>query len=322
MIDHEVVRAIAVLAERGALSEAQASVAGRAARRELVTVRLELRSLLGAGVLLVAGGAGLLVKTHYDRIGPAAVAAALFGASVGTLAWVARRSPPFSRGPVPSPGVAFDPILLLGVLLLGSSLAWVEAQFHTLGPAWPYHLLLLAVLYAAAAFRFDSRAVLSLALTSFAAWRGVDARLSVRTFLGSGDDLVRWNAVLSALLFFLAAWLAVRKDWKAHFEPVFTNLGLPLLLGALLSGALQGRSTPWLAWEALLAVAGSAAALLAWKLRRPIWFGMAIVALYLGFLRLFLDLFQGAFAWLVVAATSLALVLFLSTLHRRMKEEA
>jgi hypothetical protein len=41
-----------------------------------------------------------------------------------------------------------------------------------LGPYWPWHLLVVASAYAALAFRFDSKTLFSLALTSFAAWRG------------------------------------------------------------------------------------------------------------------------------------------------------
>jgi len=64
------------------------------------------------------------------------------------------------------------------MLLLGSDFAYVEAQFRLLGPNWPEHLLVVAIVYFAAAYRFDSRAVLALALTSLAAWRGVSAGIA------------------------------------------------------------------------------------------------------------------------------------------------
>ncbi len=79
--------------------------------------------------------------------------------------------------------VAADYLLLLGVLLVGSDLAYVESRFRFLGPNWAYHLLVLSAIALAAAYRFDSRVVLSLGLSSFAAWRGLSTRLPLESHL-------------------------------------------------------------------------------------------------------------------------------------------
>jgi hypothetical protein len=71
--------------------------------------------------------------------------------------WVIRSAPPFSWGEVESPSVAFDYVLLLGLLLFASDLAYVEAQFTLLGPRWVHHLLVVASVYVVAAYRWDSR---------------------------------------------------------------------------------------------------------------------------------------------------------------------
>jgi hypothetical protein len=319
-VDHEVIRAIGRLESRGVLGPGQAAFFGRVARRGLVSVRLELRTLLSAGVLLILAGTGLLVREHFDRIGPTAVAAAILAAAALCLAWVNRRSPPFSRGEVPSPGLAFDSILALGVLLFGSFLAWVETQFHTLGAGWRHHLLLLAVLALAAAFRFDSRSVFSLALTSFAAWRGVDARLTLRTVFGNPEEAIRWNSILCGALFLLGAWVLTRARWKAHFEPVSSNLGLLLLLGALLSGVLGTRAPEWPAWEAALLAVGAAVIAAGWRERRTLWFSQGVVAVYAGALRVLFEASHGAGAMFLVAVTSLGLVALLVVAHRRLRE--
>ncbi len=320
-MDHEVMEAIDRLEGMSILPEAKAALFRRAARRDLVSVRLELRALLSAGVLMILAGTGLLVKQHFDRIGPTAIAAAILAGSVLCLAWVARRSAPFSRGEVLSPGLAFDSILLLGVLLFGTFLTWVEMQFHALGADWGYHLLLVAAVTLAAAFRFDSRPVLSLALTSFTAWRGVDARLTLRTVFGNPEEAIRWNSIACGALFLLAAWVCTRARWKAHFEPVWANLGLVLLLGGLLSGALETSGRAWPAWETALAIVGGVVVFAGWRERRTLWFSQGVVAVYLGALRVLFDAFRGAEAWLIVAITSLGLVALLVVAHRRFRED-
>src|SRR4029453_2494453 len=126
---------------------------------------------------LATTGVGLFLKENHERLGPTVLAALIGLAAAICLFYAYRRSPPFSWEAAPPTHLAVDYVLLLGVLLLGSDLAYVEAQFRWLGPKWPLHLLLVSLLYFAAAYRFDSRVVLSLALSAFAAWRSVSAAL-------------------------------------------------------------------------------------------------------------------------------------------------
>ena len=167
----DVVDAIERLRERRILSDAQAAPLLRVYRGELVSVEPELRAALYVGVLLLVTGVGLFLKENHERIGPAAIAVILGAAALACLVYAWRRLPAFSWQNAPSPHVAADYVLLLGVLLAAADLAWIETQFRLLGPNWAYHLLVVALLYLAAAYRFDSRAVLSLALSTFASRR-------------------------------------------------------------------------------------------------------------------------------------------------------
>src|SRR3982750_3817899 len=121
----DVADAIPRLVEAGVLPPDEAPRLLRVARGELLSVHWELRALLYVGVLLVTGGVGLLVKENLDRIGPGGTAAAGRPAA-GGLGWVVRVAPPFSWREVPSPNLAFDYVLLLGVLLAAADLAYVE----------------------------------------------------------------------------------------------------------------------------------------------------------------------------------------------------
>ncbi len=238
----EVAAAVAELRERGVLDPKAGARLARIARGELVSLRVELRLLLYLGVLATVAGVGLLVQRNLDRIGPVAIAAAIGLAAATSLAWVARASPPFSRAEVPSPSLAFDYVLLLGVLLAGSDLAYVEVSFTPLGAAWPWHLLIVALAAGALAVRYDSRVVFSVALSTFAAWRGVSASvLGGRLLLDSGGD-VRLNAVACGVLFLAGGALLEKYAFKAHFEPVASYLAWLLILGSLLSGAVAGET--------------------------------------------------------------------------------
>ena len=181
----DVVRAIASLRAGDVLSAEQAAFFDRVARRGLVSVRFEIRTLLYVGVLLLTSGVGVLVALHQEEIGPLAIATGIALAAAGSLIWVDRRAAPFSWARSPPPAWPSTTSLLLGLLLVAADLAYVEVQFTVLGPRWAYHLLIVGVLYLLAAYRWDSRTALGLALATLAAWRGLSVSLVPAT-IGPG----------------------------------------------------------------------------------------------------------------------------------------
>ncbi len=320
----DVAEAIPRLAEAGVLPPDEAPRLLRVARGELLSVHWELRALLYVGVLLVTGGVGLLVKENLDRIGPVAIVAGIGLAAAAALGWVIRVAPPFSWREVPSPNLAFDYILLLGVLLAAADLAYVEVKFTPLGPNWSWHLLIVAAFTALAAFRFDSRVVFSLALTTFAAWRGVSAARFGTDLWWNGwwghvaEDAVRWNAVACGALFAVLGFSLKRTGRKAHFEPVAVTLGWLLILCSLVSW--MGEKS-WLPYTLALLACGAALAAGAFRFRRFPLFAFGVVAAYAALSRLVL---QGIVAeslgcfWFFI--TPIPVILKLILAQRRLKE--
>jgi hypothetical protein len=316
----DVALAIPELVESGILPPGKAPLLLRVARGELLSVHGELRALLYAGVLLMMGGVGLLVEQNLDRIGPLVIAAALLVAAAAALGWVVRVAPPFSWEEVASPNLAFDYILLLGVLLLAADLAYVEVKLSPLGAHWPWHLLIVAVLAGLAAFRFDSRVVFSLALSTFAAWRGVAVMQIGSMLWGPSAAGVRWNTIACGALFALFGFVLVRTERKAHFEPVAVHLGWLLVLSAMVSGLAESGSRG-LAWAGALLLTGAGLAAGAWRFRRFPLFAFGILAAYVGLSRLVVEVLKlevlGCF-WF--CATSLLVILGLLAAQRRLKE--
>lgn len=318
----DVALAIPALVESGVLPAAPASRLLRLARGELLSVYAELRALLYAGVLLLTAGAGLLIKQNLDRIGPLAITACLGLGAAAALAWVARVAPPFSWQEVPSPNLAFDYILLLGVLLGAADLAYAEIQFGLLGSHLSWQLLIVAAAAGLAACRFDSRVVFSLSLSSFAAWRGVSLAGAGAAVWGAANAW-RWNAIVCGLLFAGLGLALDRLRRKAHFEPVAVHLGCLLALAGIASGMLEsgGAGT---AWAGALLLAGGALGAAAYRGRRFPLLAYGVVAAYAGLTRLVAKLVVADAAagclWLV--ASSIVVIGGLLAVHRRMREEA
>jgi hypothetical protein len=318
-LNPDVANAIPRLVESGVLPPEKAPLLLRSARRQLVSVHGELRLLLYVGVLLLTGGVGVLVKENLDRIGPVAIAMGIGLAAAAALFWVARVSPPFSWKEVPSPNLSFEYILLLGVLLAAADLAYIEVQFTPLGLNWSWHLLIVALLTGLAAFRFDSRVVFSLALSTFAAWRGVSVSGVGRGVFNGSEDAVRWNAIACGVLFVGIGLALKRTDRKAHFEPICMYLGWLLILGGLASGL--GESGAWLLYTLALLACGAGLAAVAYRFRRFPLFAFGVLAGYVSLSRFIfeVDAFEilGCF-WF--ASTTILLLFGLIVAQRRLKE--
>jgi hypothetical protein len=313
-VNPDVVLAIPALVESGTLPPAAAPRLLRIARGELVSVHAELRTLLYAGVLLLTGGVGLLVRQNLDRIGPVAIATVLGLAAAAALAWVARVAPPFSWQEVPSPNLAFDYILLLGILLVAADLAYCEVQLGLPASHRAWHLLIVAGLAGLAAFRCDSRVAFSLSLTTFAAWRGVAlADAGTARAWGGESGAWRWNAIACGILFAGLGLALAHWRRKAHFEPVAVHLGCLLALG----GIATGIDDP--SWGAALLLAGAALAGVAYRTRRFPLFAYGVVAAYAGVTRLLAGLsHDAALGCLWFGASSAAVIVGLLAVRRRM----
>ncbi len=319
----EVAAAVETLVRKGVLAPEKAALPLRSARGEVVSVGTELRTLLWLGVTLIASGVGLLVKENLDRIGPVAVAIVLGAGAVACLFWVVRTAGPFSWLEQPSPNLAFDYVLLLGVTLLGADLAFIEVKFTPLGANWPWHLLGTSVIFAALALRFDSRMVFSLALSTFAAWRGVSMGTLARAPLGRWDPgLLRANALACGALFVLGGYLLARYRRKPHFEPVAAHLGWLLALVAVAGGMFDERAGPWAAWGLALLAAGAGLTWGALRARRFWLFAMGLVAAYAALCRFVVEPLRGGdtgrLVWFL--ASSIALVVVLVRMRRHLGE--
>lgn len=318
----EVADAIPALIQNGLLSPPVAVAPLRVARGELLSVRGELRAVLYIGVLLLVAGVSLLVKENLDRIGPVTIAVAIGLAAVGCLAWALHRAPAFRWGMAESTDWTFDFLLLLGILLLGADLAFVEAKFTPLGANWSYHLLVMSLVTGAFAVRGDSRLCWSLALSSFAAWRGIAATRLGSELLGPSQTPLRINLILCGLVF-VALGLALRRfDRKAHLEPLTTFCGALATLGGLGLFALD-ESGAWIPWAVIFLVASVVLAFLALRSRRFGLFALGAVAAYFATTQLVFKVvrepFLGCF-WFSGSSVGMIVLLFL--VQRRFRAAA
>lgn len=314
----DVAPALSRLLDEGRLPAGPGRRLAREAWGELVSVSVEIRTVLWVGVSLLTTAVGLLVQENYERIGPVAIAAALAVVAAGCFVAAWRKAPAFSWGEVPSPHVAFDALLVLGLLVASADLAFVEWKFTPLGADWPWHLLLVALVALALAIRHDSRVLFSLSLSTFAAWRGISAGRALAA-LDGGATPVRVNLLVCGGLFLALGEALRRLDRKAHFEPAAAHAGWFLLLAALASGI--DNDLPGAVHASLLLATGGLLGFLAWRGRRFSLFALGAIGAWVGFQGLVaVHLGFGTFDCLWWTGTSLGMLWLLRTAQRRLKE--
>jgi hypothetical protein len=316
----DLVQAIPEMVQSGILQEEKAPRLLRIARGELISVHAEIRLLFYLGVLLTAAGAGALIKEHYESIGPVAIALGVGLAALASFVWAARQAPPFAWEEVPSPSLGYDYLLLLGVLLGAADLAFIEVQFTPLGANWPWHLLITSLLMMCIAVRYDSRTIFSLALSTFAAWRGVSVSFLEKPVWHASDESMRWNAICCGLLFVFLSICMLRARRKPHFEPVAVYLGWLLILGALVSGGWM-KGAGGAVYILLLTATGVC---VAWLYIRKERFGLFASGVFAVFIALNEIVVKSGLDFvcksLLVSVSSLLLAGFLWKVHSRMRK--
>jgi hypothetical protein len=215
----------------------------------LFSVAVELRFALYASVAAIASGVGLLVKNNLDRIGPVALSLALAVVAAACYAHAIRAR----LGGRPR-SLGGDYVLLLGALILSADVGYAETQFHWLGDHWSWHLLILAAFHASCAYLFDSRLLLSVALSSLAGWFGIEARLHN---LIEGEALSArsgFHALGCAALIAAAREVHQRLAAPRAFEDVYEQFALNIAFwGALALAFMDGTRLVGLGVLGLLA---------------------------------------------------------------------
>ncbi len=298
----------------GRLTAAQHDTLDAIVSRRRLSLFVELNALLYLGVLSFAGGLAWTARAYSNQWGDLAILLPATALMAGCFAWAFAKAPPYTPERVESPSLVFDYVLYLGCLVLGVEFGYAEYRFEFLRDQWDYYLLASAVVYFAAAYRFDNRFVLSLGIATLGGWFGV--RFTRLQWFG--DDSAR----LMALVYGVAVAGIALATWqlrvKRHFLDAYLQVAAIVVLTTLTVSVVESDGlSPWLL-AALAAAAGTLAGGV--HFRR---FSFVVYGAFAGYVCLSRELLRHsagievAFLYIVVSAG--LMVLGLVTLSRWME---
>jgi hypothetical protein len=219
----------------------------------------ELTSMLSIGILMLNLGLGILLYQNIDTIGHGVLIALIGLVSVACFYYAFRYRSPFSFGEVASPTPYFDYILLFGCLTFLLMEGYWQYQYQIFGERYGLATFIPMVVFFAIAYFFDHKGVLSLAITTLAAWVGLTITplellkkndfnsphiIYTGVFLGASLIAVSYvlsklnNADFSTSLYKNQTSNQPIKGLKKHFSSVYHHFGIHIFMVACLAGMI------------------------------------------------------------------------------------
>ena len=284
---------------------------------KIFSVHQELRFFLYIGILLIITGAGLTVKQYFANMGDVAIISALTLCFIAAFSYCFIKGFSFSTDEVATPNIAFDYVLFFGCAFFAMDIAYMEAQFHPLGDSWKIYLLISFALFILLAYRFDNRLVLSMALSTLAAWFG----FTLSEYRLSFEIYYREYAIIYGILVLLLGILLYRLEIKQHFFDIYLNFAVHFLCLALIAGVTRHKILS-LYFPALI-VACIVLAFYSLKVRKFSYMLYAVIYGYIGISIVVVDdiLSKTSLIFIYFILTSLLVIASIFIISRQFKED-
>jgi hypothetical protein len=209
-----------------------------------LSVHWELRTILYLGILLFISGIGIFVYLNIDTIGHQAILASIAIICCGCLYYSHKNKLPFSNEQTKHSSPFFDYIILLGCLLFGIFIGYIQYQYSIFGFHYGLATLTPTLLFFYCAYIFDHKGILSLGITGLAGWAGLSVTpmqlLEKNDF--SSTSIIFTALTLGAIITLFARYCDT-KNIKKHFSFSYNNFSANILfiaaLGALFTQPLK-----------------------------------------------------------------------------------
>lgn len=294
----------------------------------LFSVHWELKIILYLGVLLLSGGLGILVYKNIDTISHQAILIFLAALCAGSFFYCFKNKLPFSNYKVDAPNVFFDYVLLLACLTLITFIGYLQYQYNVFGNRYGLVTFIPMLVLFFTAYYFDHLGILTMAITTLAAWAGIS--VTPMTVLKENDfdsATIIFTAFALGLVLVTLAYFSTTQNIKKHFEFTYNNFGIHLLFISTLAAMFHFENICLLIFI-LLAGIGYLVYLKAIKEKSFYFLLMLSLYVYIGFsylvTKLLFDIMQVdtgnvILACLYFIGSSIGIMIFLIRMNKQFK---
>lgn len=219
-----------------------------------ISVHSDLSTLLYVGILLLAGGLGILVYKNISSIGHAAILTAIAIVCLMCFFYCFKKGKGYSNEKVATVNIFFDYVLLLGCLLLLTFIGYSQFEYNVFGKNLGLATFIPMLLLFASAYYFDHLGVLSMAITNLAAWAGFTVAPTDILYKNDfNDETLIYTAIILGIGLIAISVVSASNRIKAHFAYTYKNFGLNILFISLLA-ALFHFTAFYLLWFLVLTI--------------------------------------------------------------------
>lgn len=209
-------------------------------KKGIFSLRSELLLMIYFSIILFTSGIGIIIYNNIDSIGHLAILSANFILMLVCFYFSFKKAKGYANEEVLFENPLNDYLVLTGSLLACIFLGYINFQYQIFDDSYAYVSLISAILCFAVAYYFDSRIVLSMAITSLATFIGISItpKNLFQNEVYSNLELTYSGLILGMLLL---VWMeySLKHKIKAHFHFVFATFALHLLGVCIIAGLLS-----------------------------------------------------------------------------------
>ena len=143
--------------------------------------------------------------------------------------YVFKKSLPYSNGVQEVGHIYFDYVLILNALLIISLFTYVQVYFDLLPMLLSYTTYITTALFLYMAYRYDSKALLSMGIAAFVSAFGLTITpINWSQSLWLPQSELFLTSVILGLFLFGAGLASIKLDVKKHFSFTYSNFGVLL----------------------------------------------------------------------------------------------
>jgi len=194
------------------------------------SVHTELKLFLYLSVLLFTSGIGILIYENIDSIGHIAILSLLLIVTVICYYFSFKNAIGFQKQQTNFENPLFDYLILAAILLSCIFIGYLQFQYTTFGTHYGLATLIPTAIAMFCAYYFDSKSILSIAITGLAAYIGLSVSpqaLLTNDFQQSGS--LSYSAIALGLVLIVWSIYSTKIDLKKHFNLVFLTFALHLI---------------------------------------------------------------------------------------------
>jgi len=221
----------------------------------IFSVHHELLFLVYLSILMLSTGIGILIYENIDAIGHTILIGLILLAATACFYFSFKKTPKYSNTETFFGNVLFNYVVLLGTLLSATFFGYLQFQYTPLGNSFALASLMTSLIGFAAAYRFDNRSALSVAITAIAATLGITvtprAVMDLDVF---ENDVMFYTGVALGIMLIIWGEYSEKTDLKKHFVPLFYGFAQHLIGISCVAGMI-GDS-----WAIFLVISAASAA--------------------------------------------------------------